>query len=218
MQFWLDSADVRSIKRFGTAGFIHGVTTNPIMISKQSHGPEILIPELLKAFDGPLAVQVVGDMTDGMIHQAEKLHELNPRILIKIPVITEGYAAIAYLAKKNIPVLATAVFKTQQALIAASLGAQYIAPYIHHMEEQGINSLREIENMQLVLTNQGLESELMAASVRHVTLIETLAEIGVNHVTLNPEIFEQYFSSFPETVYANDSFTKHWLEYLEISA
>jgi transaldolase len=218
MQFWLDSADVRSIKRFSSAAFIHGVTTNPIMISKQSHGPEIVIPELLKAFEGPLAVQVVGDMTDGMIHQAERLYELNPRILIKIPVITEGYAAIAYLAKKNIPVLATAVFKTQQALIAASLGAQYIAPYLHHMEEQGINSLREVENMQLVLSNQGLTSEIMAASIRHITVIESLAEMGVNQVTLNPEIFEQYFSSFAETVHANDSFTQHWLEYLEISA
>ena len=218
MQFWLDSADVRFIKRFNTAGFIHGVTTNPIMMSKQSHGPEILIPELLKSFDGPLAVQVVGDMTDGMIHQAEKLHELNPRILIKIPVITEGYAAIAYLAKKNIPVLATTVFKTQQALIAASLGAKYIAPYLHHMEEQGINSLREIENMQRVLSNQGLNSEIIAASVKHTTLIQSLAEIGVTQVTLNPEIFEHYFASFPETVYANESFTKYWLDYLELSA
>lgn len=218
MQFWLDTADVRSIKRLSTAGFIHGVTTNPIMISKQSHGPDILIPELLKAFDGPLAVQVVGDMTDAIIHQAEKLYELNPRILIKIPVITEGYAAIAYLSKKNIPVLATAVFKTQQALIAASLGAQYIAPYVHYMEEQGINSLREIENMQRVLSSQHLEAEIMASSVKHITLIQTLAEIGVKKITLNPDIFEHYFSSFSETVYANDSFTKHWLEYLEISA
>ena len=218
MQFWLDSADVRSIKRFSTAGFTHGVTTNPIMISKQPHGPEVLIPELLKAFEGPLAVQVVGDMTDAMIHQAEKLHELNPRILIKIPVITEGYSAIGYLAKKNIPVLATAVFTTQQALIAASLGADYIAPYMHHMEEQGINSLREIENMQLVLSNQGLEAEIMGSSIKHITFIQQLAEMGVNHVTLSPEIFEQYFSSFAETAYANERFTKHWLDYLDISA
>lgn len=218
MQFWLDSADVRSIKRFETAGFISGVTTNPIMISKQSHGPEILIPELLKAFEGPLAVQVVGDMTDAMIHQAEKLHELNPRILIKIPVITEGYAAISYLAKKNIPVLATAVFKTQQALIAASLGAQYIAPYIHHMDEQGINSIREVENMLVVLENQGLHTEMMAASVRQLSTVEQLAEMGVTNVTLNPEMFENYFSSFAETAYANETFTQHWLDYLEMSA
>jgi fructose-6-phosphate aldolase 2 len=218
MQFWLDTADVRLIKRFSTVGFTQGVTTNPIMISKQSHGPEVLIPELLKAFDGPLAVQVVGDMTDGMIHQAEKLYELNPRILVKIPVITEGYAAIAYLAKKNIPVLATAVFTTQQALIAASLGAEYIAPYIHHMEEQGINSMREIENMQLVLENQGLGAMIMGSSIKHITIIQTLAEMGVTHVTLRPEMFEDYFSSFSQTADANNSFTKHWLEYLEISA
>lgn len=218
MQFWLDTADVRSIKRFSTVGFAYGVTTNPLIISKQSHGPEVLIPELLKAFDGPLAVQVVGDMTDAMVHQAEKLHELNPRILVKIPVITEGYAAIAYLTKRNIPVLATAVFKSQQALIAASLGATYIAPYIHHMEEQGINSLREIENMQLILQNQGLEAEIMGASIKNIALIQDLAEMGVSHVTLNPEIFEHYFSSFSETAYANDEFTRNWLDYLEMSA
>lgn len=56
------------------------------------------------------------------------------RICIKIPATWEGLQACRELEKRGIATLATTMFCTAQAALAADVGCTYIAPYVNELK------------------------------------------------------------------------------------
>jgi len=52
------------------------------------------------------------------------------RIVIKVPVTTKGTEVARRLMESGVRVCLTAGYDSKQALIAASLGVEYLAPYL----------------------------------------------------------------------------------------
>ena len=129
MEIWLDTADLKTLEQAKQMGILFGITTNPSIVAKSQWGMEELLEKLLQMQKGPVTAQVTADQAPAMIQQGEALFRFSNRMVIKVPVTAEGLKAIHALTEKKIPVMATAVFDPNQVLLAASAGAQYIAPY-----------------------------------------------------------------------------------------
>lgn len=52
------------------------------------------------------------------------------KIVIKVPVTAEGTKAATMLSKSGVRICLTACYNSKQALIAGSMGVEYIAPYL----------------------------------------------------------------------------------------
>ncbi|MBQ3360156.1 transaldolase family protein [Microbacterium sp. 22179] len=191
-RLYVDSADVDRVSRLLAAGVVHGVTTNPTILERGGRTAGE-IPELYARWESEGAAEIFfqtwGGDTASFLRNAERIRELGPRVAVKVPATAAGFAAASALVADGATVLVTAVYSVAQALACASIGAQYIAPYLGRMRDAGIDGDTVIARMQEVCEGSG--SNVLAASLRTADDIVGLRLAGVPYFTAAPDVIEQ---------------------------
>jgi transaldolase len=210
MEIWLDTVDKEVIRSANEMGIIHGITTNPSLIAKSPTQLEDLLIQLLDIQKGPVTSQVTANEATQMIKQGEALYRFSNRLIVKVPVTKEGLKAIHQLNLQDIPVMATAVFDTQQVLLAAKAGATYIAPYFSAICESDMSGMALCKAMVVLLERYRYSAKLLAASLKSAEHVRECIHLGVHAVTLNQEVFLSFIEDHPETLKRLDRFSKDW--------
>lgn len=210
MEIWLDTCDSQIVSTACRLGIIHGITTNPSILASAQEDQDKVISRLLDIQKGPVAVQVVADDADEMIKQALALHDFSHRIIVKIPVVQEGLAAMKVLVQEGISIMATAVFQPNQALLAGIVGADYVAPYVSRMFDEGIDAYSALETMASIYKNPQFKTKILAAALRTTEQITTCASMGISAVTLKGQLFSQFIANDKATVNSLMAFAEDW--------
>jgi transaldolase len=210
MEIWLDTANLDLIASATKMGILHGVTTNPSIVSKSGLVLEELLEKILAEQKGPVTAQVTATSVEQMMTQARALHAFSPRILVKIPVTADGLKAIHGLNQEQIPTMATAVFDLNQTLLAARAGASYIAPYFSRICEDDMDGIEVVKAMLRLLHRYNFPSKLIAASLGSSEQVRECAEMGAHAVTLNEKVFHDFLENHPSTMESIERFTKDW--------
>lgn len=75
--------------------------------------------------------QTWGSTAEEMYENGMAISEMDrERIVIKVPVTATGAEAATKLSMAGVRICLTACYNSKQALIAASMGVEYIAPYL----------------------------------------------------------------------------------------
>ncbi|MFT6994076.1 MAG: transaldolase [Maribacter sp.] len=187
MKFFIDTANLADITEAQDMGVLDGVTTNPSLMAKEGiTGADNIIEHYKKicnAVDGHVSAEVISTDFKGMVAEGEKLAALNPQIVVKLPMIADGVKACKYFSDKGIKTNVTLVFSAGQALLAAKAGATYVSPFIGRLDDISTDGLGLIADIRLIYDNYGYETEILAASVRHVMHIIDCAKIGADVMT-----------------------------------
>lgn len=191
-------------------GLVYGVTTNPSLLGKVEQDPEKVINALLDVQDGPLAVQVTATDADEMVRRALCLHAFSDRIIVKVPVTQQGLIAIKQLAEQEVATMATAVFHTHQAFLAAQAGAAYVAPYVGRMLNAGIDAFKVMREILRIYHAYNYPTKVIAAALQSVEQVTACAEIGLPAVTLKMSLFSQLVGDDPLTAEALQGFAADW--------
>src|SRR2546422_6761369 len=104
MKFFLDSANLKDISWAVQAGLIDGITTNPSLLAKQAGDldPRDVLKEICSLVEGPVSAEVVAVDVDRMINEGRSLAKIADNIVVKIPMIEAGMAAVRRLATDGI--------------------------------------------------------------------------------------------------------------------
>ena len=187
MKFFIDTANLEQIKEAQELGILDGVTTNPSLMAKEGvSGHENIINHYKKICDiveGDVSAEVISTDFEGIVKEGEFLASLNPQIVVKVPMISEGIKAIKYFSEKNIKTNCTLVFSAGQALIAAKAGATYLSPFIGRLDDISSDGLTLISEIREIYDNYNFETQILAASIRHTMHIIDCAKIGADVVT-----------------------------------
>ncbi len=187
MKFFIDTANLAQIKEAQALGILDGVTTNPSLMAKEGITGKDYIKQhyqdICAVVSGDVSAEVISTNYEGMIKEAEELVKLSPQIVIKIPMIKEGIKAIRTLADRGIKTNCTLVFSAGQALLAAKVGATYVSPFIGRLDDISSDGMYLIDEIRQIYDNYGYETEILAASVRHVHHIMECAKAGADVVT-----------------------------------
>jgi transaldolase len=187
MKFFIDTANLEQIKEAQELGILDGVTTNPSLMAKEGiSGHENIINHYKKICDiveGDVSAEVISTDFEGIVKEGEFLASLNPQIVVKVPMISEGIKAIKYFSENNIKTNCTLVFSAGQALIAAKAGATYLSPFIGRLDDISSDGLTLISEIREIYDNYNFETQILAASVRHTMHIIDCAKIGADVVT-----------------------------------
>ena len=187
MKFFIDTANLDEIKEAQDMGVLDGVTTNPSLMAKEGiTGKENILNHYKKIcdlVDGHVSAEVISTDFDGMVEEGEKLAALNSQIVVKLPMIADGVKACKYFSDKGIKTNVTLVFSAGQALLAAKAGATYVSPFIGRLDDISTDGLGLISDIRLIYDNYGFETEILAASVRHVMHVLDCAKIGADVMT-----------------------------------
>ena len=187
MKFFIDTADLAEIKEAHDMGILDGVTTNPSLMAKEGISGTDNILKHYKAIcgivDGDVSAEVISTDFAGMVREGELLAEIDPKIVVKIPMIKDGVKAIRYFSDRGIKTNCTLVFSAGQALLAAKAGATYVSPFIGRLDDISTDGLGLIETIRVIFDNYGYETQILAASVRHPMHVIECATIGADVMT-----------------------------------
>ncbi len=191
-RLYVDSADVDRVSPLLAAGVVHGVTTNPTILERGGR-TAAEIPDLYARWESEggrtrSSSRPGGGDTASFLRNAEGIRALGDRVAVKVPATAEGFAAAAALVREGATVLVTAVYSVAQALACASIGAQYIAPYLGRMRDAGLDGDATIARMQEVCA--GSASNVLAASLRAPDDITGLRLAGIPHFTAAPDVLD----------------------------
>ena len=196
MKIFLDTSDVKVIRKYCETGLIDGVTTNPTLMKQVGRNPVEVISEISSLFnsDASISAEVVADSAEDMIKQAEQYHSINKNVTIKVPCTYEGLKACKELSDRNIKVNVTLIFSLSQSILAAKAGAAYISPFVGRCEDNNINGIELISSIKKVFKlNSITTTSILAASIRSIDHINNSFKAGADIVTLPPKIFEEMY-------------------------
>jgi transaldolase len=187
MKFFIDTANLNEIKEAHELGVLDGVTTNPSLMAKEGiKGKDKIFAHyknICNIVDGDVSAEVIATDLKGIISEGEELVEIDPKIVVKVPMIKDGIKAIKYFSEKGIRTNCTLVFTAGQALLAAKAGASYVSPFIGRLDDISHDGMDLIRQIVTIYFNYGFETEVLAASVRHSTHLLKCAELGADVVT-----------------------------------
>ena len=193
MKFFIDTAKVEEIKKANDMGVICGVTTNPSLIAKAGRAFEDVIAEIASIVDGPISGEVKATTTDaeGMIEEGRKIAKIHPNMVVKIPMTAEGLKAVKILSAEGIKTNVTLVFTANQALLAARAGASYVSPFLGRLDDISVRGVDLITEVAEIFAVSGIDTEIIAASVRNPIHVTDCALAGADIATVPYAVIEK---------------------------
>ncbi|MBW4844989.1 MAG: fructose-6-phosphate aldolase [Lachnospiraceae bacterium] len=212
MRFFIDTANVEEIRMANEMGIICGVTTNPSLIAKEGRDFKKVIEEIASIVDGPISGEVKATTTDaeGMIKEGREIAAIHPNMVVKIPMTVEGLKAVKVLNAENIPTNVTLVFSAAQALLAARAGASYVSPFLGRLDDISMPGINLIEDIMDIFQMHGIETEIIAASVRNPIHVIDCARAGADIATVPYKVLVQ-MTQHPLTDQGIEKFKKDYL-------
>lgn len=211
MKFFLDTANVDDIRKANDMGVICGVTTNPSLIAKEGCDFKQVVAEIASIVDGPISGEVKATTTDaeGMIKEGREIAKIHKNMVVKIPMTVEGLKACHTLASEGIKVNMTLIFSANQALLAARAGAAFVSPFLGRLDDISTRGTDLIEEVAQIFNIHGIQTEIIAASVRHPMHVTECALAGADIATVPYKVIEQ-MTKHPLTDQGIEKFRKDY--------
>lgn len=198
MEILLDTANIETIKKYNDIYDVTGVTSNPTIISREKGDFFAILCGIRKIIGDKkqLHVQVTADNCEEMLEEAEAIvKRLGKDTYIKVPTNEVGIKTMKALKADSYNVTATAIYTPQQAVMAASVGADYAAPYFNRMCNNNFNAPEAIAEMAEIYSMYGKKTKLLAASFKNTNQIMQALLAGAEAVTASPELYTQMVES-----------------------
>lgn len=219
MRIFADTAILEEIKEALSYGIISGVTTNPSLMAKNSGVSfKETILSIADIVPGPISAEVTADKWQDMVSEARDIvawsesPEYRERITIKIPITAEGTRAISELSAEGIDTNCTLIFSVAQATLACEAGATYISPFVGRLGDIGHNGIGVLESILEMVQANGYDTQVIAASIRHVAHVSASAMMGCDIATVPLNVIRQMYSH-PLTTAGIAKFEKDWRGY-----
>ncbi len=193
MKFFIDTANVEDIRKANDMGVICGVTTNPSLIAKEGRDFNEVIKEITSIVDGPISGEVKATTADAesMVKEGREIAAIHPNMVVKIPMTVEGLKAVKVLAAEGIQTNVTLVFSANQALLAARAGAAYVSPFLGRLDDISQPGIELVRTIAEIFRIYGLDTEIIAASVRNPIHVTDCALAGADIATVPYTVIEQ---------------------------
>ncbi len=191
MKFFIDTANLDQIREAMAMGVLDGVTTNPSLLSKEPGTPTEMYQAICKIVPGPVSAEVVAVETDAMVKEGRELAKIADNIVVKIPTILPGLAAIKALTAEGIKTNATLIFNPMQALLVAKAGASYASPFVGRLDDISHDGMDLIQQAVEIYANYDFETEVLVASTRTTTHVIQAALMGAHVCTMPFKVISQ---------------------------
>jgi len=209
VKLFLDTANLEEIRQAVQWGVVEGVTTNPSLAAREKEDFSIILPEICRLVDGPVSAEVIALDHAGMVQEARQLAAIHENVVIKIPITLEGLQAVSILAEEGIKTNVTLVFSVNQALLAARAGAVYVSPFVGRLDDIGADGIDLVRNIVTVFERHLIETEVIAASIRHPEHVTAAALAGASIATVPFNVLKQMVNH-PLTDLGIERFIADW--------
>ena len=185
MAILIDSASVDDAAAAAELGFVHGITTNPALMARETNEPLAHLERLLAAFPrGPVCYQPTRTSYAEMDEEARAAAALAPeRVVAKLPATLEAITLAAALTDDGIRCALTAVYSPAQALLAHETGCIWIIPYVDRAARHSDGGLAVVDSLAAMLARLKSSTRVLAASLKSAPQVVDAILHGSHDVT-----------------------------------
>jgi len=210
MKFFIDTANLDEIKEANELGMIDGVTTNPSLVAKEGDVDfKEHIAKICAIVKGDVSAEVTALDTEGMLKEGRELAKIAPNVIVKCPLTLDGLKATCILNEEGTGVNVTLCFSAAQALLAAKAGAKYISPFIGRLDDIAQDGMQLIRDIVQIYDNYDVDTQVLAASIRHPVHIVDCALAGADVATIPFKVITQLVKH-PLTDKGLEGFLSDW--------
>jgi len=212
MALFIDSSDPKEIQDLFAWGVLSGVTTNPLIISKEAPDADLgeRIRDVLKVSRGDVSVELTTETEKEMLEEALVYHAWDPaRITVKVPFSEIGLRVLHQLVKRNIKTNVTCLMAMNQAYLAATCGATYVSIFSGRVRDMGYDVRPVIESTRAIIDREKLASKIIVGSMRHLMDVNEALECGAHVPTITPPILRKMVWN-PRTIETINEFNTAW--------
>ncbi len=213
MKFFIDTANLSEIREAHSLGVLDGVTTNPTLIARENISTRSAFEKHIKTIceivEGPVSAECVSSSAEELIAEARTLAAIDPHVVVKIPMTTDGMKAVHRLSEEGIKTNVTLVFSPLQGLMAAKAGATYVSPFVGRLDDISHEGMQVVEELLDVFSNYLFETEIIVASIRNPLHVLAAAKLGADIATIPFKVIDQ-LARHPLTDAGIRSFLDDW--------
>ena len=209
MKLFIDTANIREIRKAKEMGALDGVTTNPTLVSRENRDFQDILKDICAEVDGPISAEVISLDYQGMLTEARALSKIHKNIVVKTPLTKDGLKAVRALHDEGIKCNVTLCFSPLQALMAAKAKAAYISPFVGRLDDISENGMDLVRQIKAIYGNYSFKTEIIVASIRHPLHVLEAALAGADIATVPFMVIEQLIKH-PLTDIGIEKFLADW--------
>ncbi len=209
MKLFIDTANLDQIRDIAKWGILDGCTTNPSLAAREGRDFAELIAEICEVVDGPVSAEVVAPDAEGMLAEARLLAQIHDNVVVKVPIGEEGIKVTRILSDEGIRTNVTLIFSVTQAFMAAKAGATYVSPFVGRVDDIGGSGIGLVADIVEVFDTYAYDTEVLAASIRHIQHMVESLRVGAHVATIPPAIFRKMLVH-PQTDHGMAGFMADW--------
>ena len=212
MPIFVDSSDLNELRDCVAMGLCAGVTTNPLIITREAPGVDLRarILDIIEIARAPVSVELTAETEKEMLDEARGYRAWNPQfVVIKVPMSEIGLRVVRSLESSGTPVNVTCLMSTNQAYLAAHAGATYVSLFSGRIKDMGYDPRPIIETTRQLIEREGWKAKIIVGSIRHLADVNDALEAGAHIVTAPPAILKKMCWN-PRTIETIREFNDAW--------
>ncbi|HKM76605.1 MAG TPA: transaldolase family protein [Candidatus Bathyarchaeia archaeon] len=220
MEFFLDTASIEEVKKILPWGVISGLTTNQ-KIFLQEGGVDFKkrALELISLVNAPVSLELTSTTIIDSIREAREYYSWDTKhVVVKVAMRGNGSGLeiIHELHSEGIPVNATVMMTSAQAVLAAKAGASYVSLFFNRIRDAGEDPVLAIKQSRSILDESRLTAKIIAGSIRNPSDVIDAAIAGAHILTVPYKIMTQ-MPFHPKSEETIQEFDNAWKEFLKLS-
>ncbi|MDA1010252.1 MAG: fructose-6-phosphate aldolase [Chloroflexi bacterium] len=191
MRIFMDTANIDEIRRGAALGVVDGVTTNPTLVAREGVQYRDRVLEICETVSGPISAECISTEYEALVEEARRVAAWHHNVVVKVPMGEVGLRAIKTLSAEGIRINTTLIFSANQALLAAKAGATFVSPFVGRLNDAGHDGMEVIREIVQIFGVHGLDTEVLAASIRNPRDVTECALAGAHVATLPTAVLFQ---------------------------
>jgi len=164
MSVFLASAALDAIRWAVDSHLADGVFVTPAILDTDAFGvaPAAQVESITRVADVPVLVVVGAVAADDLRAQATEFAKVSEEVVVALPFVEDGIAAMTALAGSGVRVAATFVVTPAQAMLAAKVGAVYVCIATDALDAHGHDARVVLRETRALFDRGGIECDVLA--------------------------------------------------------
>ncbi len=188
MKIFLRTAALDEVAWAAGSGLADGLLTTPAQLHEGGDADARgLLQDLCRLVAGPVVASVESVHSEEMYRDGRELARLSDQLVVEVPLVEDGIAAMRRLSADGVRVAASLVYSPAQALLAAKAGAMMVTCALQQLDAEGHYGLQVVEEIRGVFDAGGVECDVLAASATSASEFTRCVLAGADAVAVAPE-------------------------------
>ena len=197
LELWIEGSPDEVVE-VANSGLAAAIATNPSIMETWTQNGQTLedrVAYVCERVSVPVYVQLHGPTVEDYLHEMHTLRQISDQIQPKLVATHAGIAATRYLAAQGMTPLVTTISTLNQAFLAASASASYVAPYVGRIEDAGVDPYQLIADIATMYARHGASTQIAAASIRSPEQAEAVLRAGAPIAVMQYNVFQKLLYS-----------------------